>query len=92
MSKKKTVLYQGHIHEGEDLEFTTEKDAWIIIKAEDGTEIKLKPAVSRIVRSEQFTPEGEPIYIVNSTLLISQNVPDELKNYKSDTLRPKPPA
>ena len=80
MGKQVKVSFQGREHEGEELEFTTEKDAWVVVKVEDGTTLKIKPAVTRIVRAKDYIPQtGEPLYIVNSTLLLSQDVPDTLK-------------
>ena len=92
MGKKAKVLYRGRVHKGRNLNFTIENDVWTVVKVEDGAEIKIKPGIARIVRSDEFDPDGNPIYIMNTSILLTQNVPDELKNYKSDTLRPKPSA
>jgi len=39
----------------------------------------MKTVVTNIIRTEEFTPSGEPVYIVNSQNVLVADVPDELK-------------
>jgi hypothetical protein len=39
----------------------------------------MKTVVTNIIRTDEFTPTGEPIYIVNSQNVLVADVPDELK-------------
>ena len=42
--------------------------------------VRMKTVVTQvIIRTEEFTPDGEPMYIVNSQNVLVADVPDELK-------------
>jgi hypothetical protein len=45
----------------------------------DGAVIRMKTVVTNIIRTEEFTPTGEPVYIVNSQNVLVADVPDEMK-------------
>ena len=62
-----------------DVEESREKFSEIILK--DGTTIKLKPVVTEVVRADEgHDPDGNPIYIVQSTTVLTvSNVDDQLK-------------
>jgi hypothetical protein len=39
---------------------------WSVYKLSDGTTLKVKVTVGKIVRLEERHPDGEPIYVVNT--------------------------
>lgn len=79
MAKKVKIIYEGKELEGEQLEFEGEKESWNKYTTEDGSIIKLKVVVSKIIRTNLYNPNGDPIYVVNSTNLVDADVPDKLK-------------
>ena len=48
-------------------------------KLSDGSMIRMKAVVTNIIRTDEFTPNGEPIYVVNSQNVLVADVPDDLK-------------
>ena len=78
MAKRK-VNFQGQEVWGEEVEFETEREAFNTYILHDGTKLKTKTVVSDIVRLDVYKPDGEPIYVVNSTHIVSAVVPENLK-------------
>ena len=64
---------------GEEIEFETEREGWNTYILHDGTRMKLKAVVSNIVRLDAYKPDGEPIYIINSSNVAAADVPEGLK-------------
>ena len=64
--------------EGEDVSFNTMVESWNEYKLEDGTEVRLKTVVKRVVRTPRRNPNGEPIYVVQSQNVLDTRVPDDL--------------
>lgn len=64
---------------GEEVEFETDKENWNTYILHDGTKIRLKAVVSNVVRLEVYKPDGEPVYLINSSNVVSADVPDSLK-------------
>ena len=61
------------------VEFETLREEYNSYKLADGSTIRMKTVVTNIIRTEEFTPEGEPVYIINSQNVLVAHVPDELK-------------
>ena len=64
------------------VDFETLREEYNSYKLADGSIIRMKTVVTNIIRTEEFTPEGEPVYIVNSQNVLVAHVPDELKKPK----------
>ncbi len=65
---------------GEEINFQVEQDDWHIYKLEDGTIVKLKVLVTKIIRTEKWNPNlNDPIYSVSSSIVIETIVPENLK-------------
>lgn len=80
MGKRGKIKFQGKEIEGEEVEFTTERDEWGIFKLSDGTTLKVKTIINKVIRTENYNEEsGDPIYIVNNTPFIFTDVPENLK-------------
>ena len=71
--------------EGDDLAFNTILESWNEYKLEDGTEIRLKLVVKRVVRTQRRNPNGEPIYVVQSQNVMDARVPEDLIEKPEDS-------
>ena len=65
--------------EGTLVDFETMREEYNSYKLADGSIIRMKTVVTNIIRTAEFTPTGEPVYIVNSQNVLVADVPDELK-------------
>ncbi|MFH1328765.1 MAG: hypothetical protein ABIH76_08010 [Candidatus Bathyarchaeota archaeon] len=76
------------IPKGVDLDFETIREDWNEYKLADGTTLKVKIVLTGVQRLEQqYTPTGDPVYVVASQNVVrAVNVPPELKRKSS-----KPP-
>ncbi len=79
MNRKIRVPIGNKMVEGEEMNFTILKEDWNEYKLDDGTIIKFKSVVSKIVRTNEYNKEGEPIYYVRSSSVVVAEVPEELK-------------
>lgn len=61
--------------DGEELDFEPLKESWNEYRCEDGSYVKLKVVVARIIRLERLTPQGEPIYQVISSNVVAATPP-----------------
>jgi hypothetical protein len=61
------------------VDFETLREEYNSYKLSDGSTIRMKTVVTNIIRTEELTPSGEPIYIVNSQNVVVADVPDQLK-------------
>lgn len=76
---KKTYNVGGQQVAGEEIEFETEREGWNAYILHDGSKIKLKAVVSQIVRLDAWKPDGEPVYLVNASNVVTADVPENLK-------------
>jgi hypothetical protein len=79
MAVKKKYNYGGREVMGEEIPFEAEKENWNVYLLEDGTTLKMKAVVGSIVRLDEYSPTGEPIYLLNASNVVNANVPDQLK-------------
>lgn len=63
------------IVDGEELDFEPLKESWNEYRCEDGSYVKLKVVVSKIVRLEKTNPQGEPVYQIMSTNVVAATPP-----------------
>lgn len=77
---KKVELKVGDkIVEGTLVDFETLREEYNSYKLSDGSTVRMKTVVTSIIRTEEFAPTGEPIYVVNSQNVLVADVPDELR-------------
>ncbi len=76
---KKTYDFGGQQVPGEEVEFETEREGFNTYILHDGTRLKFKAVVSKIVRLDAWKPDGEPFYMINATNVAVADVPDTLK-------------
>jgi len=78
-------IMQRDLQEAEDIDFTEEEEHWNVYKLRDGTTLKVKLVLKGVKRMKKWSPDGMPIYLINSTpILRAVDVPKELKR------KPKP--
>ena len=78
-------IMQRDLEEAEDIDFTEEEEHWNVYKLRDGTTLKVKLVLKGVKRMKKWSPDGMPIYLINSTpILRAVDVPKELKR------KPKP--
>lgn len=61
--------------EGDELDFEPLKESWNEYRCEDGSYVKLKVVVSRIIRLEKMNEQGEPVYQIVSTSVVAATPP-----------------
>ncbi len=78
-TEKVKVPLMGKIVDGVDVNFKVKKEEWNEYELEDGTILKFKSVVTKIVRTEEYNEQDEPIYSINSQNVASAKIPDKLK-------------
>jgi hypothetical protein len=77
---KKTYKVGGQEFTGEEVDFEVEREGWNVYILHDGTTMKMKSVVASIVRLDgAYSPNGDPLYIVNASSVVSTDAPDHLK-------------
>ena len=65
---------------GEEVEFQSDgSEAFNTYLLHDGTKLKFKAVVLKIIRLDMFDQNGDPLYLVQATNALSADVPDSLK-------------
>lgn len=63
-----------------EMPFQVGGEHWNEYVCDDGSVVRLKPVVTEIFRIEgEYDPMGNPVYVVNSTNVVSVSAPDELR-------------
>ena len=75
----KIALPDGRKVEATDIDFKTQKEVWNEYTLEDGSVLKFKTIVSSIIRTEDYDPTGDPIYLIRSTNISRVKVPEDMK-------------
>jgi hypothetical protein len=74
------VVHQGKEKEAVEVDFKTIKEDWNEYNLDDGTRIKIKPVALNFVRvMNEFDSEGNPVYLVKASNVISVSAPDALR-------------
>jgi hypothetical protein len=77
---KRTIRVGEHELMGEEIPFLSEREAWNEYALEDGTKLKLKTVLADVVRIDgQYAPNGDPMYMVNASTIVSTIAPETLK-------------
>jgi len=62
--------------EAEDMEFSTRREDWNEYMVEDGYTVRIKLVVSSILKTGERDPQGNPVYIVQSTNIVKVLAPE----------------
>ena len=65
MATRKLTLGERDVV-GEDIGFRITGDGAVTLELDDGAELRLRHVVFNVIRTEDKTPEGEPVYLVQS--------------------------
>jgi hypothetical protein len=66
------------IAEGEDVDFEEEEEHWNVYRLKDGTKLKVKLILIGVKRLKKHSPDGTPIYVINSQNVVrAVNIPKE---------------
>ena len=80
MERNIKVSFEGKIAEGLDMDFKTIKEEWNEYQVNDGTIIRMKVVVTNIAKlTDKYDKEGNPIYLVKSSNVLSISAPEKLK-------------
>lgn len=72
------VTQDGRVITGKKLKFKPIKEDWNVYELEDGSKLYVKLVLIDVVRRDEFSPIGEPVYQI-----MSQNVTKVMASKKS---------
>lgn len=78
-NKNVKVPFKGKMVDGEEMEFEVLGEKWNEYRVEDGTKLRMKTVVTRIVKTKEYNQDDDPIYVVNSQNILTVKAPDNLK-------------
>jgi hypothetical protein len=71
------ITFEGKEERAEDLNFDAEKEGWSNYRLSDGTLIKLKNVVSRILKLlDRTKDDGSPFYVLEGTAILTTINPE----------------
>jgi hypothetical protein len=74
----------GTLVEAEEVDFDTESEPWTVVKVKDGSTIRIRLSVMKILRLEYNEPvTGDPLYIVQSQNMMRVSANPKLKKFQS---------
>jgi hypothetical protein len=78
---KRKVNVGGQDFMAEEVEFEPEgAEKWNTYILHDGSTLKVKAILADVMRLDgQFSPNGDPVYTVNASIVVSTNSPDNLR-------------
>ena len=80
MANTVRVEFAGKQYDGVPVEVNQSNEHWNQYLLEDGTMLRLKSVVTHVVRVPgEYTPEGDPLYIVKSGNIVTTTCPENLK-------------
>ena len=69
----------GNSIEGEEVDFKPTQEPWCVYQLEDGYTIRFKAVVTQVIRTENRDAQGNPIYVVRSSNVLSISPPETFK-------------
>jgi hypothetical protein len=62
-----------------EIEMVEAKETWSVYRLADGTTLRIRPVMIAVFRAEgQYTPDGEPVYNMKSTVISDVRAPTAL--------------
>lgn len=58
--------------------FDVEEDHWQVLRAADGTVVRLKPVVTDLFKTTEVGPDGAPVFVVRTQVVVATEVPDSI--------------
>ena len=79
-SRKIKINFNGQQVDAQSVDVTQSSEKWNEHLLDDGTILKLKAVLTNVYRVDgQYDAEGNPVYMIQSTNVISANAPQELR-------------
>jgi hypothetical protein len=83
MARQRKITYQNRLVEATEVQFQAPSEHWNEYLVDDGSVIKLKTVTSEVLRIEgEYDPEGNPIYLVKSTNIVTVSAPEKLRDVR----------
>ncbi len=79
MGFKTKIIWRGREVPAEELDFEPLRESWNEYRTEDGTLVKLKTVVAKITRLDEYTAEGDPVYNITSSNIVTATVQSQMK-------------
>ena len=80
MPNKIKINYKGKEVDATPVEINQENSSWNTYLLEDQSVLKLKVVLTKVVRIDsEYDPEGNPVYLAQSTNIVRVDSPDNLK-------------
>lgn len=76
MARRTRINIGDRTIEAEDMEFSTRREDWNEYMVEDGYTVRIKLVVSSILKTGERDPQGNPVYIVQSTNIVKVLAPE----------------
>ena len=81
MERKRNVTGpDGQEHDAEVLSYQTRGEHWNEYLIDDGTVLRIKLVLTEVIRVEdQYDAQGNPVYVVNSTNVVTADSPARIR-------------
>ncbi len=80
MGSKVKIPFNGQEVDAETIDVTQSGERWNEYLLDDGTFLKVKLVLTNVYRVDgQYDTEGNPVYILQSTNVVSANAPQNLR-------------
>ena len=77
------VKWQGRDVDALEVRFKSNHEEWNEYTIDDGSVLRMKTIISEVLRlTDEYDPEGNPVYIVKSANMLAVKSPDHLKKPK----------
>ena len=64
---------------GEEVEVSEATETWNTYKLSDGSVIKVKLVAMKVLRTDAYRPDGNPVYVLHSQNVMTVTSPGELQ-------------
>ncbi len=89
MKANAKVTLNGKPHDGVTVPIFESTTRWSAIKLEDGSTLRFRPVVTEVVRViDVFNEDGQPVYAVKSTNVLTVTAPGNLRQDRVPTVSP----
>jgi hypothetical protein len=83
--KRRVTLPDGSAADGTVVTFRSSGEHWNEYLVDDGSVVRIKLVVTDVVRlDDHFDPQGNPVYLVQSTNIMSVDAPENLRREASE--------
>ena len=74
----------GTLVDAEELDFDTESEPWTVVKVKDGSTLRLRLSVIKIMRLDYYEPlTGDPMYVVQSQNMMRVSANPKMKKFQT---------